>query len=229
MTLPVNAQPFGGTDGRACHRRSQPPPAPVHHASRTLPAPRGGGRCVRPTVDHAVQGRIGSGGEHAEASERLEPRRIAGFSPSGTPAAAEAAPTGPGAALRSPSTSSSVRLVHPGLAAGVDVAVAAAAELVAGPRTGVSKRCGTGAGRHRPRRRAGQSSRPRGSGSPGPDEDVQSAGPPGGLAGPRQCRKPSFATLADRLRPRLEANNPDAGEAARLESDRLHFTVAGIL
>ena len=36
---------------------------------------------------------------------------------------------------RSPWTSSSVRLAHPGLAAGVDVSPAAAAELVAGPRT----------------------------------------------------------------------------------------------
>ena len=53
---------------------------------------------------------------------------------------------------RSPSTSSSVRLAHPGLAADVDVAPAAAAELVAGPRTETSRRSGTGAGRHRPRR-----------------------------------------------------------------------------
>ena len=38
-----------------------------------------------------------------------------------------------------------VRLAHPGLAAGVDVAPAAAAELVAGPRTGASRRSGTAA------------------------------------------------------------------------------------
>ena len=48
MTLPVNAQPFGETDGRACHRRSQPAPAPVDHASRTawgrtVRQPRSGG------------------------------------------------------------------------------------------------------------------------------------------------------------------------------------------
>ena len=48
-------------------------------------------------------------------------------------------PTGPGG-RRSPSTSSSVRFAHPGLAAGVDVAPPAAAELLE-----ASRRSGTGA------------------------------------------------------------------------------------
>ena len=56
---------------------------------------------------------------------------------SGTPVAAEAVADGPAI--------SSVRLAHPGLAAGVDVAPAAAAELVLGPRAEASRRSGTGA------------------------------------------------------------------------------------
>ena len=45
-----------------------------------------------------------------------------------------------------------MRLAHPGLAAGVDVAPAATAEFVPGTRTEASRRSGTRRGRHRPRR-----------------------------------------------------------------------------
>ena len=49
-----------------------------------------------------------------------------------------------------------VRLAHPGLAAGVDVAPPAAAELVPGPRPGGSQVVRDRRGRHRPRRRTGR-------------------------------------------------------------------------
>ena len=105
------------------------------------------------------------------------------------------------------------RLAHPGLAGGVDVAAAAAAELVAGPRTGASRRSGNRRGRHRPRRWAGQSSRPRGP-ARGPDEDVHAVGP-WGASPVRAC----VANL--RLRHRLigyaRASKTDSSQSLDLQ------------
>ena len=93
----------------------------------------GRGRTARPpTVDHAVH------------SERLELGASGVFRPRNTRRGRGGRRRVRGG-RRSPSTSSSVRLAHPGLAAGVDVAPAAAAELVPGPRTEASRRSGTGA------------------------------------------------------------------------------------
>ena len=98
------------------------------------------------------------------------------LAPGTQPAAAEAVADGsPGATRRSPSTISSYGSRTPGLAAGVDVAPAAAAELVAGPRTGASRRSGTAAAA------TGRGVAPdvlptARSGSRGPDEGVHAAG-----------------------------------------------------
>ena len=82
----------------------------------------------------------------------------------------------PGTARRSPSTSSSCDSRTPGLAAGVDVAATAAAGAHRRSSDGGLHASGTVAARHRPRGRAGQSSRPR---RPArrPDEDVHAVGP----------------------------------------------------
>ena len=68
-----------------------------------------------------------------------------------------------------------MRLAHPGLAAGVAVAPAAAAELVPGPRTEASRRSGTGAAATD---RGVEPDVPPDRGGParGPDEDVHAAG-----------------------------------------------------
>ena len=94
---------------------------------------------------------------------------------------------------RSPWTSSSVRLAHPGLAAGVDVSPAAAAELVAGSSDGGLQAVRNRRGRHRPLRRAG---RPPDRGGParGPDEDVH-AGSTGRREHAQRTRRPKTTKL----------------------------------
>ena len=87
----------------------------------------------------------GSGGPEPGGQSVSPPRGRSSSCPSklaasGTPVAAEAVADGPAGGRRSPSTSSSVRLAHPGLAAGVDVAPPAAAELLE-----ASRPSGTGA------------------------------------------------------------------------------------
>ena len=119
--------------------------------------------------------------------------------------AAEAVADGSGG-RRSPSTSSSVRLVHPSLAAGVDVEPAAADELVAGPRTEASRPIRNHRGRNRPPRRAGCSSRPRGAAA-GPDEDVHADA----TGRPEHAQQIAAARVAEDD----EALRPDGGHGDR--------------
>ena len=89
-------------------------------------------------------------------------RRVGGFRPRNTRRGRGGRRRVPGG-RRSPSTRSSVRLAHPGLAAGVDVAPPAAARAPrrsSGRRS--SRRSGNRRGRHRPRPSSRTSSRPRG-------------------------------------------------------------------
>ena len=103
-----------------------------------------GGRRVRQQSITPSRPDLGSGGERAEDLAECLELGASGVLAPGTPVAAEAVAAGRGD-RRSPSTSSPVRLAHPGLAAGVDVALAAAAaELVGCPRTEASRRSGTG-------------------------------------------------------------------------------------
>ena len=88
-----------------------------------------GGRRNRQQFDYAVQAGSAPEATHGGLGVSSSARR--GFAP-GTLAAAEAVADGSG---RPTVDELVVRLAHPGLADGVDVAPAAAAELVAGPRT----------------------------------------------------------------------------------------------
>ena len=79
----------------------------------------------------------------------------------------------------------------------------AAAELVAGPRTGGLQAVRNRRGRHRAAASSRTCSRPRGP-ARGPDEGVHAAGTGRPRRSAPGATKPSFATLADRLRPHLE-------------------------
>ena len=138
MVLRWGCQRTGfGADGAAAPAL-QPPPHLLTTLSRT-----GWGRTARrqqsitPSRPDRLRRRTRGGLGASRA------RRVGGFRPRNTR-------RGRGGRRRSGGPTVAVdelvvRLAHPGLAAGVDVAPAAAAELVAGPRTETSRRSGTGA------------------------------------------------------------------------------------
>ena len=160
---------------------------------------------IRPVTRYRY---VGPQGELREQG-RLNPRRVGGSRPRSTTR------RGGGGRRRirggDPTVAVDelvVRLAHPGLAAGVDVAPTAAAEFMAGRRTGASRRSGTAVAATGPRRRVGRA----------PDREVRLARtgraftpPARGGRGSTDCLR---ALRKGRCAGRLEARPTSAGTSA---------------